>query len=94
MLFAIVAAICVLLLFAIAYIVVSGAGKLFDVSFLLASPRQFKEGGGIGPEAVQLVLLLVLTLLIFGALSRLAARFTLLSTLEEPLDAFPCENGH
>ena len=49
-LFAIVAAICVLLFSLIAYIVVSGAGKLFDVSFLTGKPEQFKEGGGIGPE--------------------------------------------
>ena len=49
-LFAIVAAICVLLFSLIAYILVSGAGKLFDVSFLTGKPEQFKEGGGVGPE--------------------------------------------
>lgn len=63
-LFAIVAAICVLLFSLIAYIVVSGAGKLFDVSFLTGKPEQFKEGGGIGPELFNSFYLLVLTLLI------------------------------
>lgn len=64
MLFAIVAAICVLLFSLIAYIVASGAGKLFDVSFLTGKPEQFKEGGGIGPELFNSFYLLVLTLLI------------------------------
>lgn len=63
-LFAIVAAICVLLFSLIAYIVVSGAGKLLDVSFLTGKPEQFKEGGGIGPELFNSFYLLVLTLLI------------------------------
>lgn len=63
-LFAIVAAICVLLFSLIAYIVASGAGKLFDVSFLAGKPEQFKEGGGIGPEPFNSFYLLVLTLLI------------------------------
>lgn len=63
-LFAIVAAICVLLFSLISYIVVSGAGKLFDVSFLTGKPEQFKEGGGIGPELFNSFYLLVLTLLI------------------------------
>lgn len=63
-LFAIVAAICVLLFSLIAYILVSGAGKLFDVSFLTGKPEQFKEGGGIGPELFNSFYLLVLTLLI------------------------------
>lgn len=63
-LFAIVAAICVLLFSLIAYIVASGAGKLFDVSFLTGKPEQFKEGGGIGPELFNSFYLLVLTLLI------------------------------
>lgn len=39
-LFAIVAAICVLLFSLIAYIVASGAGKLLDVSFLTGKPEQ------------------------------------------------------
>jgi len=59
-LFAIVAAICVLLFSLIAYIVVGGAGKLFDVSFLTGKPEQFKEGGGIGPELFNSFYLLVL----------------------------------
>lgn len=63
-LFAIVAAICVLPFSLIAYIVASGAGKLFDVSFLTGKPEQFKEGGGIGPELFNSFYLLVLTLLI------------------------------
>lgn len=63
-LFAIVAAICVLLFSLIAYIVASGAGKLFDVSFLAGKPEQFKEGGGTGPELFNSFYLLVLTLLI------------------------------
>ena len=63
-LFAIVAAICVLLFSLIAYIVASGAGKLLDVSFLTGKPEQFKEGGGIGPELFNSFYLLVLTLLI------------------------------
>lgn len=63
-LFAIVAAICVLLFSLIAYIVASGAGKLFDVSFLTGKPEQFKEGGGIGPELFNSFYLLVPTLLI------------------------------
>ena len=42
----------------------SGAGKLFDVSFLTGKPEQFKEGGGIGPELFNSFYLLVLTLLI------------------------------
>ena len=63
-LFAIVAAICVLLFSLIAYIVASGAGKLFDASFLTGKPEQFKEGGGIGPELFSSFYLLVLTLLI------------------------------
>lgn len=61
---AIVAAICVLLFSLIAYILVNGAGKLFDVSFLTGKPEQFKEGGGIGPELFNSFYLLVLTLLI------------------------------
>lgn len=63
-LFAIVAAICVLLFSLIAYIVASGVGKLFDVSFLTGKPEQFEEGGGIGPELFNSFYLLVLTLLI------------------------------
>ena len=64
MLFAIVAAICVLLFSLIAYIVASGVGKLFDVSFLTGKPEQFEEGGVIGPELFNSFYLLVLTLLI------------------------------
>lgn len=61
---AMVVAICVLLFSLIAYILVNGAGKLFDASFLAGKPEQFKEGGGIGPELFNSFYLLVLTLAI------------------------------
>ncbi len=61
---AIVVAICALLFSLIAYILVNGAGKLFDASFLAGKPEQFKEGGGIGPELFNSFYLLVLTLAI------------------------------
>ena len=60
----IVAIICVLLFSVIAYILVNGAGKLFDINFLTGKPEQFKEGGGIGPELFNSFYLLVLTLVI------------------------------
>lgn len=61
---AIVALILIALVAIIAYIVVSGACKLFDIHFLTAKPEQFKAGGGIGPELFNSFYLLVLTLLI------------------------------
>ena len=61
---AMVVAICVLLFSLIAYILVNGASKLFDASFLTGKPEQFKEGGGIGPELFNSFYLLVLTLAI------------------------------
>ncbi|WP_058270100.1 phosphate ABC transporter permease PstA [Olsenella massiliensis] len=61
---AIVAAILVALVAIILYILISGAGKAFDISFLTGRPQQFKEGGGIGPELFNSFYLLVLTLLI------------------------------
>lgn len=61
---AMVVAICVLLFSLIAYILVNGASKLFDASFLAGKPEQFKEGGGIGPELFNSFYLLVLTLAI------------------------------
>ncbi len=61
---AIVALILIALVAIIAYIVVSGACKLFDIHFLMAKPEQFKAGGGIGPELFNSFYLLILTLLI------------------------------
>jgi phosphate transport system permease protein len=61
---AIVALILIALVAIIAYIVVSGAYKLFDIHFLTAKPEQFKAGGGIGPELFNSFYLLILTLLI------------------------------
>lgn len=61
---AIVGIICVLLVSLIAYILVNGAGKLFDIGFLTGKPEQFKEGGGIGPELFNSFYLLLLTLVI------------------------------
>lgn len=72
---AIVAAILVMLVAIIAYIVVSGAYKLVDIHFLTAKPEQFKEGGGIGPELFNSFYLLVLTLLISLPISLGAAIF-------------------
>ncbi len=57
----------------IAYILVSGAGKIFDLGFITGKPEQFKEGGGIGPELFNSFYLLVLTLLISLPLSLGAA---------------------
>ena len=70
---AIVAVICVALVAIIVYIVGSGAGKLFDVSFLTGKPQQFTAGGGIGPELFNSFYLLVLTLLLSLPLSLGAA---------------------
>lgn len=61
---AIVVLILIALVAIIAYIVVSGACKLFDIHFLTAKPEQFKAGGGIGPELFNSFYLLILTLLI------------------------------
>ena len=61
---AIVVLILIALVAIIAYIVVSGACKLFDIHFLTAKPDQFKAGGGIGPELFNSFYLLILTLLI------------------------------
>ena len=61
---AIVAAILVVLVAVIGYILVSGAGKAFDPHFLTSKPESFKAGGGIGPELFNSFYLLVLTLLI------------------------------
>lgn len=57
------------------YILVAGAGKLFDVSFLTGKPQQFKEGGGIGPELFNSFYLLFLTLVISVPISLGAAIF-------------------
>ena len=72
---AIVAVIGVLLVALIAYIIVRGAGKAFDISFLTGDPEQFREGGGIGPELFNSFYLLVLTLVISLPLSLGAAIF-------------------
>lgn len=65
----VVAAILVMLVAVIGYILVSGAGKALDPSFLTGRPQQFREGGGIGPELFNSFYLLVLTLLISLPLS-------------------------
>ncbi len=72
---AIVAIIGVLLVALIAYIIVRGAGKAFDINFLTGDPEQFREGGGIGPELFNSFYLLVLTLIISLPLSLGAAIF-------------------
>ncbi len=72
---AIVGVILVALVATIGYIIVSGAGKLFDWHFLTSMPEQFKEGGGIGPEIFNSFYLLVLTLLISLPISLGAAVF-------------------
>lgn len=59
----------------VGYVLVSGAGKLFDIGFLTGKPEQFKAGGGIGPELFNSFYLLVLTLLISVPLSLGAAIF-------------------
>lgn len=66
-LFAIVAAICVLLFSLIAYIVASGAGKLLDVSFLTGKPRAIQGRRRHWPRAVQLVLFAGAHFAYFGA---------------------------
>jgi len=70
-----VAAIFLLLVALIAYLLYKGAGKALDIDFLTAAPQQFKEGGGIGPEIFNSFYLLVLTLLISLPLSLGAAVF-------------------
>jgi len=66
---------CLLLVAIIAKIIISGASKAFDLSFLTGKPQQFKEGGGIGPELFNSFYLLLLTLLISTPLSLGAAIF-------------------
>lgn len=60
---AIVGLVIAMLAAIVIYILVSGAGKLFDISFLTGKPQQFKAGGGIGPELFNSFYLLFLTLL-------------------------------
>lgn len=72
---AIVAFVLLVLAAIIAYILVQGAGKLFDVSFLTGEPEQFRAGGGIGPELFNSFYLLFLTLLISVPISLGAAIF-------------------
>ena len=63
-LFAIVAAICVLLFSLIAYIVTDSAGKLLDVSFLTGKPETVKEAAALAPSCSARSCCWVLTLLI------------------------------
>lgn len=70
---AIVALVLVALAAIVVCILVSGAQKLFDMSFLTGKPQQFKAGGGIGPELFNSFYLLALTLIISVPLSLGAA---------------------
>ena len=70
---AIVGLVLLILAAIVIYILVAGAGKLFDVSFLTSKPQQFKAGGGIGPELFNSFYLLFLTLVISVPLSLGAA---------------------
>lgn len=70
---AIVGFVLLILAAIVIYILVAGAGKLFDVSFLTSKPQQFKAGGGIGPELFNSFYLLFLTLVISVPLSLGAA---------------------
>lgn len=70
---AIVGLVLLILAAIVFYILVAGAGKLFDVSFLTSKPQQFKAGGGIGPELFNSFYLLFLTLVISVPLSLGAA---------------------
>ena len=72
---AIVALVLLMLAAIVIYILVSGAGKLFDISFLTGDPEQFRAGGGIGPELFNSFYLLVLTLVISVPISLGAAIF-------------------
>jgi len=71
----IVASICILLVAIILHILIAGADKAFDISFLTSKPEQFKAGGGIGPELFNSFYLLALTLIISTPLSLGAAIF-------------------
>ena len=70
---AIVGLVLLILAAIVFYILVAGAGKLFDVDFLTSKPQQFKAGGGIGPELFNSFYLLFLTLVISVPLSLGAA---------------------
>ena len=70
---AIVGLVLLILAAIVIYILVAGAGKLFDVGFLTSKPQQFKAGGGIGPELFNSFYLLFLTLVISVPLSLGAA---------------------
>lgn len=67
--------ISLLLVAIIAYILISGASKAFDLGFLTAKPEQFKAGGGIGPEIFNSFYLLLITLVVSLPLSLGAAIF-------------------
>lgn len=72
---AIVGLVIAMLAAIVIYILTSGAGKLFDISFLTGKPQQFKAGGGIGSELFNSFYLLFLTLLISVPISLGAAIF-------------------
>lgn len=72
---AIVGLVIAMLVAIVLYILASGVGKLFDISFLTGKPQQFKAGGGIGPELFNSFYLLFLTLLISVPISLSAAIF-------------------
>ena len=72
---AIVGLVIAMLVAIVLYILASGVGKLFDISFLTGKPQQFKAGGGIGPELFNSFNLLFLTLLISVPISLGAAIF-------------------
>lgn len=72
---AIVGLVIAMLAAIVIYILTSGAGKLFDISFLTDKPQQLKAGGGIGPELFNSFYLLFLTLLISVPISLGAAIF-------------------
>ncbi len=72
---AIVGLVIAMLVAIVLYILASGVGKLFDISFLTGKPQQFKAGGGIGPELFNSFYLLFLTLLISVPISLGAAIF-------------------
>ena len=48
---AIVGLVLLILAAIVIYILVAGAGKLFDVSFLTSKPQQFKADGGTGDDS-------------------------------------------
>ena len=72
------------------YILVSGAGKLFDISFLTGKPQQFKAGGGIGPELFNSFYLLFITRTRMGMLNMVSA--TAPAMIENPQPMYRTKN--